>query len=138
MELIDALINSRDTIRELLESETIDINFQDITEGKTALSFASHQGYLEVVRKLLVSGADVNSKDRCERTPLMYASSGGHKEIVVMLLKNGAEIDSQTKYDGWTALMYASVGAHIEVIRELLERGADPDIINDNGYSFLF
>ncbi|PMD32171.1 ankyrin, partial [Hyaloscypha variabilis F] len=67
-------------------------------EGKSALHWAVHFDYVEVVRELLVKGASVNVKDEKGRTPLHAAVMGEirddtkKKEMIVrILLKHGAD-----------------------------------------------
>ena len=93
----------------------------------TALLDASKNGYIEIVKRLLENGADVNHQDGYGLTALMYASKNGHIEVVRLLLENGAKVDIQSTR-GRTALMYASWGGHIghiEIVRALLAAGAN-------------
>lgn len=46
-----------------------------------------------MVRWLLDSGADVNSKNAGGVTPLKYAMQGKHSEIVEILVSSGAKVD---------------------------------------------
>ena len=52
---------------------------------------ASESVCIEVVKLLLVKGADINVKNRKGETALMIAKDKGYKEIVGMLEKAGAK-----------------------------------------------
>ena len=56
-----------------------------------AIYLASELGHLEKVKYLVENGADVNAKDRFDRTALIFASENGHFEIVKYLVENGAD-----------------------------------------------
>ena len=51
----------------------------------------SRYGHVEVVKELLKSAADVNSKNGNGSTPLHYAAGCGQIEIVKLLLAHGAD-----------------------------------------------
>uniref|UniRef100_A0A1I7WF08 ANK_REP_REGION domain-containing protein n=1 Tax=Heterorhabditis bacteriophora TaxID=37862 RepID=A0A1I7WF08_HETBA len=52
----------------------------------------SEAGHLDIVRRLLESGADVDKKDSEERTALMAAAFMNHYQVVELLLDHGANI----------------------------------------------
>ena len=58
---------------------------------RTALTWASRKGYLEIVKCLLAAGADTDKVTNYGMTPLMMAAGGGHVEIVRLLLAAGAK-----------------------------------------------
>ena len=59
--------------------------------GFTELMAFSIDNKIEVVRKLLNDGVDVNSINDKGYTALMYASNFGHYEVVKLLLERGAD-----------------------------------------------
>ena len=78
------------------------------------------EGNLNVVRGLLLAGANVNAqRDTDGATALLAASGNGHLEIVHLLLgHDNVDVNAQRK-DGETALVMASRGGHSEVVRAL-------------------
>ena len=55
--------------------------------------FASDKGHVEVVRSLLMAGADTDLIGEHGSTPLRFASCAGHVEVVRLLLEAGANKD---------------------------------------------
>ena len=92
---------------------------------------AAFGGYLDVVRELIDTGAEINAKNKYGNTALMRAARGGHAEIVRELLKEGADIDAKNIY-GNTALMRSAVRGHIEVVKVLIDAGAVIDAQNNS------
>ena len=79
--------------------------------------FVSKKGYLEIVKLLIDSGADINVKDKKGRTALRYAVKNGHLEVVKYLIDKGAD-------DLNEVLMRASRNGHLEVAEFLKSKGA--------------
>ena len=60
--------------------------------NETALTFASDQGYLEMVKALVTAGADVNARTWNGVTALMFACQQyGHLEVVQALVAAHAD-----------------------------------------------
>ena len=53
----------------------------------TALHHAAENGYESLLGYLIISGANINSRDKYKRTPLMLAVKCGQYRIVSILLK---------------------------------------------------
>lgn len=75
----------------------------------------------DVVRELLLNGADVNHRYGPGYTPLHAAAAGGSYEIARMLLDAGADLDARTE-EGKTPLDLAREGGHLRVVDLLVER----------------
>jgi len=58
-----------------------------------ALSWASYNGNLEMVRALLEWGVDVHVRDGFNRTPFQIALQFGRQDIVQLLLEHGARVE---------------------------------------------
>ncbi len=87
----------------------------------TPLCFAIIKGDVDVVKKFIEYGADVNETAR-GISPLMYAAHYNQTEIVSLLLKKGARLDAKDER-GKTALDYAKEANSTEAV-ELLELAA--------------
>jgi ankyrin repeat protein len=86
------------------------------SRGKTLLVIACGKGDMNVVKRLIEQGADVNKPDRKGKRPLHKACSNGHTAI--------ADVDAGSE-GGNTPLMYACRSDHTETVRLLLQHGAD-------------
>lgn len=105
----------------------VNVNAID-ADGRTALMYASFNGYTDIVRILLEHGADVKLADFSGRTALLFASSGDFPETVRLLLDHGAEPNIADITEKYTPLMFAAAEGHLEVVKILLEYNADPNL----------
>ena len=72
----------------------------------TNLTQAAELGNLNIVRLLLETGADINSRGHDKMTALHMAASKGHLEVVKLLLEHGAKKGLKDVYD-YTPLDWA-------------------------------
>ena len=67
---------------------------------------AARTGVPEVIKALLVRGANVNAKESTRgQTALMWAAGEGHAAAVQALIEGGADIPARST-GGWTALLF--------------------------------
>jgi len=102
-----------------------------------ALGGAARGGHIELCRKLLDAGADIESASGEARiTPLLHGIVSRSHETVLLLLDRGANIEARHPKNS-TSLHYAAAYADIETIRLLLSRGAASqiDVANDFGFT---
>ena len=78
------------------------------------LHVAVSKGDVEVVKKFIAYGADVNEKSE-DMTPLMIAARYNKVEIIKVLLENGARSYDKNE-QGFTALKYAQLSNATEAI----------------------
>ena len=93
-------------------------------KGVTALWCAARAGYLDIVKLLVQSGAQINHATESNSIPLIPACLHGRFDIVEYLVDNGADIDMPNK-DKFTCLMTACYKKHTDVIDYLVQKGAD-------------
>lgn len=101
----------------------------------TPIMTAARHGTVETVKKLIESGAEIDSRDERDCTPLMYAASSSRNILNTMLLK-GADINAKDK-EGFTALSYAVIYEKKENVILLLQKGAKLDVVNSDGETLL-
>jgi ankyrin repeat protein len=135
-------------VRLLLEQDDIQIDSLDSTYQRSALSWASENGFDNVV-DLLIRGpkfhfknltrssfwkaVQVDVRDKHGRTPLSYAAWNGHMAIVKRLVKAKARVDSKDEIGG-TPITYALCSGHEAVANHLMkEAPADSvDVIRES------
>jgi uncharacterized protein len=89
------------------------------------LLFSAEKGHIQNVKKALVTGGDINSKDYFGKTALIYAVTRGDMELIQLLFKYGAASSIHFKdREGNTALDYAKLNKNERVIAVLKEYGA--------------
>ncbi|KAK6524342.1 hypothetical protein TWF281_011250 [Arthrobotrys megalospora] len=108
----------------LLKGE--DVNYVNVQSGRCGnlLHVASREGYEEIVKFLIKSGADVNLSCGYCGNALLAACQNGHTRIAQTLLENGADINLE-HHDYGKALHAASLGGHEDLVQMLLGRGSD-------------
>jgi len=103
--------------------------------GVPLLSIAARKGNREIVRYLIMAGAQLDLKaDDRGTSALSDAVMGKHHEVVTDLINAGADINIRSK-DGQTALIVAVGAADEKMVEALLKAGADPDISDSLGAS---
>ncbi len=122
--LSGAMYNEHANIVRRLAQAGANVN-EDPTDNTPSLNLASMVGYVEVVKELINSGADVNARDNVNgaTTALMAASLFGHKDVVKELLNAHADINAKA-LNGMTALKFAKKKGHADIVKLLKDAGA--------------
>ncbi|XP_030426491.1 ankyrin repeat domain-containing protein 22 isoform X1 [Gopherus evgoodei] len=150
--------NDFNQVQLLLEEDSNFLNIQDSCGGDTPLICACRQGHNRIVSYLLKWNADVNVRNKKDRTCLHYAvrkrfsfldylliiilmpilligylimvsKTKQNENLIKMLLRAGTDVNA-TDYAGSTALHYACEMKNQSVVPLLLEAHADPSIKN--------
>ena len=121
----------------------VDVNAHTGLMRRTALTNASQNESIEIVRLLLAAGADVHAVDRYDWTALMHAvhnpfglSRGNRVRMARMLIDYGANVNA-TSSSGRTPLIIASEKDQLWAIDLLLDFGADKELCNSSGATAL-
>ncbi|XP_062436629.1 ankyrin repeat domain-containing protein 22 [Rhea pennata] len=153
--------NDFNRVQLLLENNSNYLNIQDRFGGDTPLICACKRGNNRIVSYLLQRNADVNLRNKKERTCLHYAvrkrfnfldylliiilmpvmligyllmvsKTKQNENLIKMLLRAGADVNA-ADVSGRTALHYACEMKNQAVIFLLLEAHADPSVKNQEG-----
>jgi uncharacterized protein len=109
--------------------------------GMTPLLYAARHDRIEVAKRLIAAGADVNAKEANGIWPLLMAISNNNMAVAHYLLEHGSHVDGQDWYGRsplWEAVNVRNLYVHnatfkngidrgpvLELIRALLAAGAD-------------
>ena len=63
------------------------------TYGQSPMFYASREGHLDVIKKLVSYGGDIDLVDNNGQTPIFYAIKGGKAQVVEFMLQNGINRD---------------------------------------------
>ncbi|XP_010225184.1 PREDICTED: ankyrin repeat domain-containing protein 22 [Tinamus guttatus] len=153
--------NDFNEVQLLLEKNSNYLNIQDRFDGDTPLICACKRGNSRIVSYLLQRNADVNLRNKKERTCLHYAvrkrfsfldyvlivilmpvmligyllmisKTKQNENLIKMLLRAGADVNA-ADFSGSTALHYACEMKNLAVVSLLLEAHADPSVKNQEG-----
>ncbi|XP_074058094.1 ankyrin repeat domain-containing protein 55 [Macrotis lagotis] len=118
-----------DTVKLLLKMGA-NINTQDSC-GRTSLSLATYEGWIEGCVSLLRNGAKQNIPDKNGRLPLHAATAESDVKLLTVLLQqsNLSEINHQDN-EGMTPLHWAAFHNRPQHVQILLEKGADPTLVD--------
>jgi ankyrin repeat protein len=88
----------------------------------TPLCTAISKGDINIVKKFVEYGADVNERSN-DMTPLMIAARYNNVEIIEFLLSKGAILNTKNE-SGYTALKYATISNARDAEALLKQKGA--------------
>lgn len=95
--------NDIDAIKAFLDENPEQISIRD-DNGRSMISWAAQQGYINMIKLLIEKGADINSCDeRSKETPLHNAIGQDNIEAAIYLIDNGADLKVRD-IDGRTLL----------------------------------
>jgi len=132
--VVAAQIGDQDLIvSQIRQGNSVDTSLGD---GRTSLHSVARAGNVAMVKLLLENKANVDQKDKKDRTALHHAMKAtctqATRSVVELLLKFGASIDCEDSNMS-TALHHACDLRHFEMVETLLKMGARFDIKNSDG-----
>jgi ankyrin repeat protein len=105
----------------LVQSPDINLNIPDKIDNYTAVSFASQQGYLEILKILIDAKANINEESAYEESPLLLALQNEKLDCSIALLEAGASVDCVDE-QGNSLLFFAARLGYQQVV-DLLVQG---------------
>lgn len=104
--------------------------FGQYEQGTTPLMRAAVRGDIQLIRKHLTEGADVDAVSPSGSTALVYAASSGNPLAIATLLNAGAKASTDA---GGEALITAAARGNARSVELLLKAGADPNYRDKDG-----
>jgi len=107
-------------------------------EGHTPLHIAVEYKHVNLVRRLVQYGSDVNARATANTqssrgyTPSHFAARNGDIDILEILVSKGADL-KKNSHDMWTPMHCAAFSKKTECIKWLIEHKAPCDAKNENG-----
>ena len=126
-----------DEIMERIDKPPFKDNMENIMKinlyGVTLLHRAAEQGNLEIIKKLLSIGFDINVLDKSKHCAVGFSCAGGYMDCVKYFVENGADINL-IDIHGHGPLYAAATRDHLHITKYLIENGADMNVpCNDQG-----
>lgn len=111
------------------------LNSADIY-GNTLLMHAIKNNNVEIIKYLIDKGADVNEKDRYNKTVLIHAVSNiTDLNIIELLINAGANVNAED-ICGFDVINYAAMkNTNPEIIKLLMNKGSNVKRIYNNGFT---
>ena len=109
---------------------------ETLEEGTKVLLDCSKAGNSALVKRVLQTGVDINSKGSYGETALHLSSRAGHLAVVQLLVSKGASVDVRDRL-GQTPCMLASERGKSKIVDYLLKKGGKANAVDGNGTTAL-
>ncbi|KAG7170778.1 Serine/threonine-protein phosphatase 6 regulatory ankyrin repeat subunit A-like 3 [Homarus americanus] len=100
--------------------------------GRRPIHEAALKGHLDVIKNLLLAGAQREAEDNKGNTAMHFAALGGQVAVMTLLKVNNCVV-SPVNNGGETPLHFAAAGNHPDTLKWLLLQGVDKDCKNFSG-----
>lgn len=114
-------------VEKLLKEAAMNVNKKDSWK-ETALRYAAMHNYVDVARRQIKAGADVNEG---YNPPLVYAAEWNSVDVAKLLIKAGADVNERYEPPLVCAAAYNSVN----VAKLLIKAGADVNMKDHYGFT---
>ncbi|MFJ7664695.1 ankyrin repeat domain-containing protein [Lysinibacillus sp. NPDC097162] len=129
--------NDVEMVLEIIQDSSYPLN-ETNNKGETPLLIATHENYIEVAKRLIDAGADINQQDHIQDSAYLYAGAQGKTEILKYMLEHAEPNQKIVNRYGGNALIPAAEKGHLNNVKLLLEDGkVDIDHQNKFGYTAL-
>lgn len=98
---------------------------------------AARDGNLNMVKRFIEKGVNIETTDDNGWTALQIASRQGHLDIVKYLVNKGANVNREDNFS-WSPLTEAAWNNHVEIVKYLVDYGADINAITPSGMDLVY
>jgi len=139
--LIAADTGNLTTLKKILESNEVDINFNGYIhinkyfsndDHNSALGYCCMKGHYDSVEYLLRKNADINIQNKMGFTPLMFSVIGNFLGIGCLLIQNNCDLERKNN-EGNNALHLSCYKNYINFISLFINNGFNLESKNLNG-----
>ena len=130
-----ALINGHKSISRILLSAGSDWRSGFTKQHSSALIFAAEQGFDDLVKLLIVRGAEIDQVDGEGYAAISKASMNGHLTTLKILINAGANVDVISQ--GRSVLMHVVEDNNMLLSQLLIAAGADVNFQDEHGDTAL-
>jgi len=134
--LMVALFTKQETVAHLLIDAGADVNGYCIMDHSTPLMYAAAAGAVELLDRLLVTGAKLDAVDDTGRSPLFMACMTGQAATVECLLELGVD-PNQVDRRNTSPLINAASFLPAQAVALLIQHGADVNAVNEDSLTPL-
>ncbi|MFJ7408522.1 MULTISPECIES: ankyrin repeat domain-containing protein [unclassified Lysinibacillus] len=129
--------NDVEKVLEILQNSSYPIN-ETNDKGETPLLIATHENYIEVAKRLIDAGADINQQDHIQDSAYLYAGAQGKTEILKYMIEHAEPNQKIVNRYGGNTLIPAAEKGHLNNVKVLLEDGkVNINHQNNFGYTAL-
>jgi len=117
--------------------------------GRTPLHMAAQEGQLDLVKKLVSKGANLNVQTEKttpdpnafrtaagEQTPLLLAARFNHVDVMRVLIEAGADTSLKAQ-DGTTLFLAAAASGHVEAVKYAYQFDKGVKAVDDAGFTAM-
>ena len=125
--------NDLEVVEDLIFDRTfrLDVN-RSLKDGANAIIIAAQEDKYQLVKLLLLNGADANSKIPNGWSVLMLAIRTGNYDTCKLLIDKGANINEKSP-EGMSPLTLAAFCDNFEIVKLLVQKGANVNAATEDG-----
>ena len=136
--IINSKIEAAEYIIQIGANVNTASNEKDKFEGNTPLISASFHGFISIVKKLVINGANIGAKRKSGFHAAEAAAQEGNLEVLQFLIREELQVVDQKGSDGKTPLIAAARRGHLNIVKYLLShQQVDIDSQDNDGSSPL-
>jgi ankyrin repeat protein len=94
----------------------------------TGLLLAAHHGHVSEIERLITAGADINVRDKFDRTPAHVAAFASQNEAMIALAKGGVDMNT-LEYRAYDVVTIAAVANDPKMVSLAISLGNRADLI---------